>query len=204
MPALPDELTLTVGGQAIHLDLRKAVVIDPADDREAGVIGCNLVLRRGKEEIDVASLPVFAVGAAPSFEALRDGRFIRPLRSTSPVWYLRFESAPGDYVGQGKSYAYEKSDLTLRPWQGGVQCQVAPFGNWNLLFGAGQGRNLDVGEYRGASATRSAANRRGSSSTATAGAATRSAESSVSGSLSRGGTPSFASPSTSSSAARRR
>jgi hypothetical protein len=150
-PTLPEELTLTLGGQAIRLDLRKAVVIDPADDGGAGVVGCNLVLRRGQEEIDIASLPVYAAGAArPSFEELRQGRFIRPQRSTSPVSYLRFESVPGDYIGQGKSYAYEKSDLTLRPIQGGVQCQVAPFGNWTLLFGAGQGRNLDVAEYRGA------------------------------------------------------
>lgn len=76
--------------------------------------------------------------------------FIRPPRTTSAVSYLRFESSSGDYIGQGKSYAYEKNDLTVRPFQGGVQCQVAPFGNWTLLFGAGQGRNLDVAEYRGA------------------------------------------------------
>jgi hypothetical protein len=150
-PALPKELTLTVGGQEIRLDLRKAVVIDPADDRYDNVVGCTLILRRGKEAVDIASLPVFSVGAArPSLEALRDGRFIRPLRSASEVSYLRFESAPGDYIGQGKSYAYEKGDLTLRPLQGGVQCQVGSFGNWTLLFGAGQGRNLDVGEYRDA------------------------------------------------------
>jgi hypothetical protein len=150
-PTLPEELTLTLGGQAIRLDLRKAVVIDPADSREGGAVRCNLVLRRGKEDIDIASLPVFAAGAArPSFQALREGRFIQPLRSTSPVSYLRFESSTGDYIGQGKSYAYEKGDLALTPFQGGVQCQVAPFGNWTLLFGAGRGRNLDVAEYRGA------------------------------------------------------
>jgi hypothetical protein len=91
---------------------------------------------------------VYLAGAArPSVGALRDGRFIRPLRSTSPVSYLRLESSPGEPIGQGKSYTYDKGDLTLRPWQGGVQCQVTPFGNWTLLFGAGQNRNLDVGEY---------------------------------------------------------
>jgi hypothetical protein len=150
-PTLPEELTLTFGGQAIRLDLRKAVVIDPAEDQEAGVVRCNLVLRRDKEDIDVASLPVFAAGTArPSFQALREGRFIRPQRSTSPVSYLRFESSSGDYIGQGKSYAYENGNLTLMPFQGGVQCRVAPNGNWTLLFGAGRGRNLDVAEYRGA------------------------------------------------------
>jgi hypothetical protein len=150
-PTMPEELSLTLGGQAIRLDLRNAVVIDPAEDREAGVVRCNVVLRRGKEQIDVASLPVFAAGAArPSFAALREGRFIRPMRSTSPVSYLRFESSMGDHIGQGKSYAYEKGELSLMASQGGVQCQVAPFGNWTLLFGAGRGRNLDVAEYRGA------------------------------------------------------
>jgi hypothetical protein len=150
-PILPEELTLTLGGQALRLGLRKAIVIDLADDWEAGVVGCDLVLRRGKEDIAVASLPVFAAGVVrPTFEALREGRFIRPRRSTSPVTYLRFESAAGDFIGQGKSYAYERGELTLRAGQGGVSCQVAPFGNWNLGFRAGQGRNLDVGEYRGA------------------------------------------------------
>jgi hypothetical protein len=150
-PTLPESLTLALGGQSIQLDLRKAVAIDPADDREDGVVRCNLVVRHGKEDIDVDSLSVFAAGAArPSFQALREGRFVRPPRSTAPVSYLRFESSSGDYIGQGKSYSYEKGDLTLNSYQGGVQCQVNPFGNWTLLLGAGRGRNLEVAEYRGA------------------------------------------------------
>ena len=62
-PVMPEELTLAVGGQAIRLDLRKAVAIDPADDESATVVGCTLVLRRGKEAVEVASLPVFSVQA---------------------------------------------------------------------------------------------------------------------------------------------
>jgi hypothetical protein len=118
---------------------------------EVSVVRCNLVLRHGEEDIDVESLSVFAAGAErPSFQALREGRFVPPPRSTAPVSYLRFESPSGDFIGQGKSYSYEEGDLTLRSYQGGVQCEVQDPGNWTLLFGAGRGRNLDVAEYRGA------------------------------------------------------
>lgn len=144
-------MTLTVGGQEIDLHLGEAVAIDPVDASAANAVGCTPVVRQGKEEIEVASLPLFSDRVTrPSFKTLRDGRLIQPPRSTSPVSYLRFESVQGDYIGQGKSYAYEKDVLTLSSSQGGVQCQVGPIGNWTLAFGAAEGRNLDVGEYRDA------------------------------------------------------
>src|SRR5262249_38541981 len=127
------------------------VLIGMTDAGSAGAVACTLVALRGGDEVGRVSLPIYLEGAArPSFEALRDGRFIRPPRSISPVSYLRVESSPGDYIGQGKSYAYEKEDLAFQPWGGGIRCQVGSVGNWTVLFGAGQGRNLGIGEYRDA------------------------------------------------------
>jgi S1-C subfamily serine protease len=147
----PGELTVSVGGQPIRLDLRNAVQIETVDAGSPGAVSCTVVVQRGEEELGRVSLPIYLAGAVrPSFEALRTGRFIRPSRSTSPVTYLRVESAPGDYIGQGKSYSYEKDDLKFQASAGGVRCQVGSAGGWTLLLGAGQGRNLDVGEYRDA------------------------------------------------------
>ena len=64
--------------------------------------------------------------------------------------YLRIESSPGDYIGQGKNYAYEKDDLVIRGSGQGIRCQVGDFSNWTLNLSAGQNRTLDVGEYRDA------------------------------------------------------
>jgi hypothetical protein len=150
-PRAPKELTFSLGGQELRLDLRKAVRIGTIDAGAMGAVSCTLVAQRDGEEVGRASLPIYRAGAVrPSFDALREGRFIRPHRSTSPVSYLRVESSPGDYIGQGKNYSYDKEDLTFQPWAGGIRCQIGSFGNWSLVFGAGQGRNLGVGEYRDA------------------------------------------------------
>jgi hypothetical protein len=148
----PQELTLTVGGQNIRVDLRNAAAIRTTDGGDHGAISCILVTKLGSQEVACANIPIYLTGAVrPNFDALRDGRFIQPARSAFPVTYLRVESLAGDYIGQGKNYAYQKDDLTFQPWGfGGIRCQVGQMGNWSLLLGAGQGRNLQVGEYRDA------------------------------------------------------
>jgi hypothetical protein len=146
------ESTIRVGGQDVHLDLSTAAVIRTTDSSDTGAVSCALVTKLGSQEVTCASMPVFRAGALrPSFDALRDERFIRPARSSVAISYLRVQSPPGDWVGQGKTYSYEKDELTFQSWgAGGIRCQVGQVGNWTLLLGAGQGRNLQVGEYRDA------------------------------------------------------
>ncbi len=149
---VPDALDLAVGGQKLRLDLTKAVAIEMSDAGVAGTLSCTLVVLRGKDEVGRESLPLYSEGATrPTFEALRAGQFLRPARSTAPVSYARIESSPGDYIGQGKSYSFTREDISLMGgYGGGVRCQIGGFSNWSLSLSAGQGRNLEVAEYRNA------------------------------------------------------
>ncbi len=64
-----------------------------------------------------------------------------------PTSYLKIVSSPGDYIGQGKSYAYTGAELQVRKTPRGVHVNV---GGWNLDLGAPQGQFLRPGEYRDA------------------------------------------------------
>jgi len=69
-----------------------------------GAVSCSVVALRGGEEVGHVGMPLYLAGALrPSFDAIREGRFVRPPRSTASVSYLRIESKPGDYIGQGKN-----------------------------------------------------------------------------------------------------
>jgi hypothetical protein len=147
----PSELELSVGGQTLHLNLSKALTVNMPDAEVSGAVSCSLVVLKGREEVARESVPIYLKGAArPSIGALRDARFVKPARSTTPITYLRFESLEGDFIGQGKTYAYDKDELTLRRFGAGVQCQVGEFGSWSLGFSAGQNKSLEAVEYRNA------------------------------------------------------
>ncbi|MFO0887678.1 MAG: serine protease [Isosphaeraceae bacterium] len=149
---LPKAVDLSVGGQKLRLDLGRAVAIDLTDSGIAGAVDCTLIALRGKDEVGRESVPLSQEGAPrPSFDAMRDGRFLRPARSTTPVYYTRIESTAGDYIGQGKNYSYGREDITFQPWAGGgLRCQIGGNSSWSLALSAGQGRNLAVAEYRDA------------------------------------------------------
>jgi hypothetical protein len=150
-PVPPKDMAVTVGGQTLRLDLTRAASIDVTDNDDIGAVSCSVVALRGSDEVGRVSTPVYLRGAVrPSAEALREGRFIKPARSPAPLSYLRVESSPGDFIGQGKTYSYEKDDLNFQPGIGVLRCQIGNFGGFTLMLGAGQGRNLDVGEYRDA------------------------------------------------------
>ncbi len=144
-----NELTVAIGGQALRLDLSKALEIDMPEAANTGAVSCTLVVRRGPDEVGRESMPIYLAGAQrPSFKALRDGEFIKPARSTTPVSYVLIESSPGDFIGQGKNYSYDADDLNFQRAVGVVHCQIGAFGNWTLALSAGLGKNLEVGEYR--------------------------------------------------------
>ncbi|WP_435021863.1 S1C family serine protease [Tundrisphaera sp. TA3] len=150
-PEAPKELPVQVGGQRLALDLSQAREIEVTEPNADDAVSCAVVALRGKEEIGRSSLPLFLEGAPrPSFDALREGRFIRPPRSTSPISYVRVESTAGDYIGQGKSYSYGKGDLSFQMQGPALRCQIGDFGNWTLSLSAGGNRMLEAAEYRDA------------------------------------------------------
>jgi hypothetical protein len=157
-PAAPQAMTVTVGGQTVRLDLGKAVEIGTIHTEDAVSVTCALVaLREGEAAVERANLmPFYLEGAVlPGFAALRAGRFLEPPRSNVSVSYLRIESAPGDPIGQGKNYIYEKEKLTFElpiiVGPGAVIIgRIGGADKFSLVLWSGQGRQLGAGEYRGA------------------------------------------------------
>jgi hypothetical protein len=143
-----DVLLVKVGGQSLRLNLAGAIQldVDPSDAMTA--VSCTVIARQEGKEVGRVSAPVYLEGVVQaSLEAVRDGKFIRPPRSATPVSYLRAVSSPGDYIGQGKSYSYGGDELVVQRSDRGVQITVGDFGGWRILFGAPPGRFLEVGEY---------------------------------------------------------
>ena len=152
-PVAPKVISMKVGGQTIRIDLSKAIEIGLIDADTAGAVVCTLVARRGSVEAGRVSLPIYLEGAArPGFDALRNGRFIKPPRSHSPVSYLRIEGTPGHAIGKGNNYAVKKEELNVSYSAfRGIECRFSSrSGSGSLALRAGQGRFLEVGEYRDA------------------------------------------------------
>ena len=80
-------------------------------------------------------------------EKIRDGHFIKPQVSSTPVSYLCAISSPGDYIGQGGAYCYEKEEMKVRRTDRGVGITVGDVGGWKILFGGGRGGSLEAGKY---------------------------------------------------------
>jgi hypothetical protein len=143
-----ETIPVKVGPQQLRLDLANAVEVkvDPPD-AEAPV-SCVIVARQSGNEVGRLDEPLYVEGSLQvSMDALRDGKFIKPPRSASPVSYLRVISSKGDYIGQGKAYAYPGDALAVRRNDRGVNISVGgPFG-WRISFGAPHGRFLEVGQY---------------------------------------------------------
>jgi hypothetical protein len=144
-----EALPVKVGKQTLRVDLADAEVKVETPSAEAPV-SCVIVVRQSGKIVGRLEEPLYVEGALQvSMDALRDGKFIKPPRSAFPVSYLRAISSPGDYIGQGKTYSYTGEDLTLRRNDRGVNISVGGggAGGWQILFGAPQGRFLEVGEY---------------------------------------------------------
>jgi hypothetical protein len=146
-----EAVVVHVGKRPLRLDLANAVEVkvDPPD-AEAPV-SCVVIARQAGKEVGRLAEPLYVEGSLQvSMDALRDGKFIKPPRSSAPVSYLRAVSSKGDFIGQGKTYSYPGEALTVRRNDRGVNITVGgPFG-WQISFGAPHGRFLEVGEYRDA------------------------------------------------------
>jgi hypothetical protein len=144
-----ETLLVKVGKQPLRLDLANAVEVKGEPPDVDAPVSCVLVARQSGKEVGRLDEPLYVEGALQvRMDALRDGKFIKPPRSTSPVTYLRAVSSKGDYIGQGQTLSYPGDVLTVRRSDRGVSISVGgAAGGWNISFGAPQGRFLEVGEY---------------------------------------------------------
>src|SRR5262245_36401041 len=86
------------------------------------------------------------VPADPPIAGVNEGKFTKPAKAAGPTSYLYAISTKGDFIGQGKTYAYRGDQLVVRRHQKrGVEIMVD---GWHIWFGAPQGGFLQVGEYR--------------------------------------------------------
>jgi hypothetical protein len=169
-----DKAIATVAGQALPVDLGRArmIQVEPPDDYPA--IACSVVVRRAGRELGRVTTPICpAERVSPCLEALRDGRFIRPARSDTPVTYLTFEGGSRTRSIPGPSAAFGAGDLkVVLPNAGnyatidvprstaefvrrtnsyrGVVIETAPPGapgRWEFRFEAPYGQNLAAADY---------------------------------------------------------
>ena len=143
-----DSLVVKVGQQPLRLDLAKAVEVQVDSPTAEAPVSCVIVARQSGEEVGRLEEPLYVEGSLQaSMDALRDGKFIKPPRSPSPISYLRAISSKGDYIGQGKTYSYPGEVLTVRRNDRGVNISVGGPAGWQISFGAPTGQFLAVGEY---------------------------------------------------------
>jgi hypothetical protein len=145
-------LSLKVGKQSLRLDLTSALEVNVEAPEEPTAISCTIVTRQAGREVGRKSEPLYIEGVSrTTFEALADGKFVKPVRSGAPASSLRIVSSSKlEYVGQGQSYSYSGDDLTVQVHGRGVTVQAEGFGGWILNIGGPGNRFLDVGEYEGA------------------------------------------------------
>jgi hypothetical protein len=146
-----DSISVNVGKQVLRLDLANALEIKVDAASVGEPLSCTVIVHQHGKEIARVEEPLYPEGAVQaSMDALRDGRFIKPPRSTSPVSYFRVISSKGEPVGRGASYSYPGEVLTVHPSERGVNIAVGNPIVWQLNFGAPIGLFLEAGEYQDA------------------------------------------------------
>jgi S1-C subfamily serine protease len=144
-PAGLETLTVRAGGQTLALKLASATQICSLSSPETNCLKCLVIARSGGKEIGRQETNVYLEGVQrATMEALRDGKFIKPLRSAAPTTYLKAISTAGDYIGQGKTFDYKGDSLRVQGNSAAVHINVGP---WDIEFAAPQGQNLAPGEY---------------------------------------------------------
>jgi hypothetical protein len=138
-------VALKVGGQALHLDLASALELTVVAPDDPATTSCAINARQNGKTVGSLSFPLVIEGVGlTSIDALKNGEFVRPLRSSSPISAIHVVSTEGDFIGQGKTYTYTGPELNVQRTMRGVTITVD---GWNMLFG-GPGQNfLTVGEF---------------------------------------------------------
>jgi hypothetical protein len=134
-----------VGGQEFQVKLAGSAGVNIDAPEPSDVVSVAVVAKQAGKEVGTLSAPVYLEGAEQSvMEAIRDGRFSRPLHSASPVTYLRAVSTPGDYIGQGKTYSFTGNELVAQKDYRGFQVTA---GGYNFHFGGPSNTMLAAREY---------------------------------------------------------
>ena len=149
-----DTLTLALGGQSAPVKTTGALellVVPTAGPR--GSYLCTVVAKLQDKEIGRLESVKYLVGMEPGgAETLLKGKFIKPPAALKATSYMKLVSTSGDFIGQGKSYSYEGTQMKLGSNHGGgVSVQLTgAAGGFNLNVCAAKGEILKVGEYPGA------------------------------------------------------
>lgn len=77
-------------------------------------------------------------------DALKEGKFHRPLPVATATSYLNAIQSPGDGIGGGKIYAYKGEELKMRGTANLIEINVD---GWDIAFAPPRGGVLRVGEY---------------------------------------------------------
>lgn len=138
-------VTLKVGGQALRLDLAGALELSVVPPDDPATTSCAINARENGKTVGRLSVPLVIEGVGrTSLDALKEGEFVRPLRSGAPISAIHVVSTKGDFIGQGKSYIYGGEELHVQRTMRGVTITVD---GWNILFGSPGASFLNVGEY---------------------------------------------------------
>jgi hypothetical protein len=90
-------------------------------------------------------------GSPPKIPSIREGKFVPPKRAQDLTSYVRIVSPPGEFMGQGGTFAYTGAQIRV---SGNplptvmVHASAAP-DVWRLDFAPVQANPLGVGEYTG-------------------------------------------------------
>lgn len=145
-----DALPLKLGKQQFNAELAAALEITCQPPEDLTAVSCAIVARMGAVEVDRQCAPLYIEGLSrPSIESLADDKFVKPLRSVTPVTHLRVVSSQGDFIGQGQTYSYAADEFAVHTHSRGVRGGVNP-GGWSFQFGGPGKSPLEVGEYQGA------------------------------------------------------
>jgi hypothetical protein len=140
-----DTVPIRVGPQSLDVKFAGAKTITLQAPDPSDVVSCQLVARQAGKDVGAICAPVYLEGAEQkSLDSIRDGRFSRPIATLSPVSFLSAYSVPGDHIGAGKTYMYERHEMIATPTQRGFKVQA---GGFNFEFGGPNGRFLEARVY---------------------------------------------------------
>jgi hypothetical protein len=140
-----ETVPIRVGPQALDVKIAGAKEINLQAPDPTNLASCTIVARQGGKEVGSLASLIYLEGAEDEqLNAIRDGHFSRPLRSSSPVTYLRAYSTPGDWVGQGKNYSFNGDEMTS---QRDLRGFIVTAGGFNFQFGGPSNQFLEAKEY---------------------------------------------------------